>query len=163
DVTAMLVQAAPFRLVLLVAVGAVFLLLALFTILRWALGRISDAMIDPVDRRVFGAMTAVLIVLFAAQRANAWSPRFPSFAMPVTETSARKVKVALDAIARSKTVPPSPPMESDLTRVEGADVMLVFVESYGAVSYERPELADRLQTSRVRFEADVRATGRQMV
>ena len=32
----------------------------------------------------------------------------------------------------------APPMASDLARVKGADVFLFFIESYGAVSWDRP-------------------------
>ena len=35
-------------------------------------------------------------------------------------------------------------MDADLARVRGADVFLVFIESYGAISYERPDIAPHL-------------------
>jgi hypothetical protein len=54
-------------------------------------------------------------------------------------------------------------MDSDLSRVKGADVYLVFLESYGAVAYERPEMAARLVESRARFESDLNAGHRRVV
>src|SRR5207237_7370516 len=39
----------------------------------------------------------------------------------------------------------------------------IFVESYGAVSFDRPEFAERLAASRARLNADIRATGRDVV
>src|SRR5262249_36091976 len=67
------------------------------------------------------------------------------------------------AMERTKTVPPSPPMDSNLGVINGADVFLVFVESYGAVSFERPELAAPLTAARARFDAAVHDTGRDTV
>ena len=41
-------------------------------------------------------------------------------------------------------------MNSDLSRVKGADVYVIFVESYGAISYQRPEIASKLDAVRER-------------
>jgi hypothetical protein len=54
-------------------------------------------------------------------------------------------------------------MRSDLGRVKGADVFLVFLESYGAVSWDRPALVDALAASRTDLDADIRDTGRRVV
>src|SRR5690606_20255830 len=45
----------------------------------------------------------------------------------------------------------------------GADVLLVFVESYGAVTFDSPSLASTLAPSRRDFEAAVEETGRRVV
>ena len=47
-------------------------------------------------------------------------------------------------------------MTSDLSRVQGADVYLVFVESYGAVSFDRPALARPIAASRAQLDAAIR-------
>src|SRR2546428_12554708 len=57
----------------------------------------------------------------------------------------------------------SPSMDSDFACVKGADFFLIFIESYGAVSYERPELAAPLAASRARLDAAIRATHRDVV
>src|SRR2546428_13005147 len=57
----------------------------------------------------------------------------------------------------------SPSMDSDFACVKGADFFLIFIESYGAVSYERPEFAARLAASRARLDAAIRATDRDVV
>jgi hypothetical protein len=54
-------------------------------------------------------------------------------------------------------------MSSDLGLVKGADVLLVFLESYGAVSWDRPALVDALAASRTHLDADIRDTGRRVV
>jgi Sulfatase len=50
-----------------------------------------------------------------------------------------------------------------LSRVQGADVFLVFLESYGAASFERPELAAGLAASRRQFDAAIHSTNRDVV
>ena len=42
-------------------------------------------------------------------------------------------------------------------------MFLFFLESYGAVSYDRPEFAAELAASRAQLDADIRATGRDVV
>ena len=54
-------------------------------------------------------------------------------------------------------------MNSDLSRVQGADVFIVFVESYGAISYERPEMARPLAAALAQFDAAIRDTRREVV
>jgi hypothetical protein len=54
-------------------------------------------------------------------------------------------------------------MSSDLALIRGADVLLIFLESYGAVSYDRPELSTRLDHSRTQLLADIRGSGRDVV
>ena len=39
-------------------------------------------------------------------------------------------------------------MTSDLSLVQGTDVLLFFIEAYGAVSFERPEFSARLAGAR---------------
>ncbi len=53
-------------------------------------------------------------------------------------------------------------MESSFERLEGTDVFLVFVESYGAISYE-PPIAAELAPARAQLAADIAATGRRVV
>ena len=54
-------------------------------------------------------------------------------------------------------------MTSDLSRVADADVMLMFMESYGAVTWQRPDFVRRLAAPRRQLSEDIRATGRRVV
>src|SRR5205823_12593415 len=58
---------------------------------------------------------------------------------------------------------PSPAMTADLGRVAGADVFLVFIESYGAIAFEKPDVAPRLDAPRAQLDASIRETGRGVV
>src|SRR6266849_3636984 len=67
------------------------------------------------------------------------------------------------ALVGPRSLAPSPSMASDLSLVRGADVFVVFVESYGAVSYDRPEFAKSLAVPRRQFEAIIHDTRRDVV
>src|SRR5438093_879607 len=89
--------------------------------------------------------------------------RVERFAAPVIGTYGRQARLVAEALAGSPTLAASPPMDSDLSRVNGADVFVVFVESYGAIGFDRPALAERLAAGRGRFDAAIRQTGRRVV
>src|SRR6059036_2104030 len=101
-------------------------------------------------------------MLFVGQHLIARAPRVPAFSTPVTETYARQVRLVTEALKGSKSIALSPAMNSDLARVKGADVFLIFIESYGAVTYDRPQLAQRLAPTRAQFEAAIHATNRDV-
>jgi hypothetical protein len=54
-------------------------------------------------------------------------------------------------------------MDSDMSRVKDADVFLVFIESYGAITYDRPEIAQGLEASRRNLGDAIRTTKRDVV
>ena len=56
-----------------------------------------------------------------------------------------------------------PASNNSLARLGGADVLLLFVESYGAVTYETPAIADGLVASRADLRAAVAETDREVV
>jgi phosphatidylglycerophosphate synthase len=161
DVVSMLVRALPVWLGLLIAAITVLLLYVMFVLIRWAMRCLGTAMRDAPERRLLGGLAVVVLMLFAGQR---WSDRLPvTFGTPVLATFARQVPLVIGAVAGSTSLEPSPPMDSDLGLVKGADVILVFLESYGAVSYDQPEFDRGLTPSRSELEAAVRATGRDAV
>jgi hypothetical protein len=108
-------------------------------------------------------LATAAIALFGAERLGARMHGALTFATPVTATYLRQIRFVTGALAGSASLAPSPAMTSDLSRVKGADVFVVFLESYGAVSYERPEIAAPLASSRGRFESAIRETHRDVV
>jgi hypothetical protein len=151
DVVSLLATAAHLWLVLGVTLAVVVFIAVLYVALRWALGRVADAAHDTRERIAIAA--AALLVLV---------PGLP-VARPVTLTYARQLRVAIRAMAGSTDVPPSPAMTSNLARIEGADVYLIFLESYGAVTFDRPEFARGLARPREAFLAAIRDTNRDVV
>jgi hypothetical protein len=144
------------------ALATVVLLLALlYVVFRWALARVFTALQDPAERSVVTHFAAVVVLLFVV------TTRFQlpgvTFSPPVSATYARQARLVAAGLAGSASLPPSPSIECDLTRVQGADVFLIFLESYGAVTYDRPEFASGLAPSRAEFAGAIEGTGRQVV
>ena len=163
DVAALLARPERLWVVLLAAFAALVILVLLYKVLRWALGRVGAAMAHPRERFALGVLAAAMAMLWVGQRVNAIVPGTPGFSAPVTQTYVRQVGLLVSTLGRSTELPPSPPMNSDLSLVKGADVFLFFIEAYGAISYERPEFAARLAADRVRLEAAIHDTKRDVV
>lgn len=166
DVAAMVTRVASWWLIVLAVSSAVLTLVLLYTLLRLAWRCVAASMIDNSQRRALIALSLAAIAWFIVRPAKAEVPgedTVHTFASPVVRTYARQVRFVAEAIAGSRALPDSPPMTSDLSRVQGADVYLVFVESYGAVSFDRPALAQPIGASRARLDAAIRDTGRHVV
>jgi hypothetical protein len=164
-VVAMLARvASTWRLVLALLVAALVPVL-IYIVLRWALGRLADAMRDPQPRRMLALIAGGALLWFAGQRITSRLPGTPAFSTPVTVTYARQLRLLTGELTgrAARRLGPSPSFDSNLARVRGADVLLFFLESYGAVSYDRPEFAADLAAGRAQFDADIRATGREVV
>ncbi len=162
DVAAMVVRAAPLWLTVIVVSALVFALALLYLLFRWALSRVVDAMADRRARAAIAVYAAAVLVLFGAHHLGGVLPE-TAFSTPVTATYVRQARLVSGAMRASTTLAPSPLMEADLSRVRGADVFLVFIESYGAIAFERPEIAPRLDAPRAELDAAIRATGRRVV
>src|SRR2546422_190427 len=164
-VAAMLVRVASVWAIFLALAAAALIPVLLYAVLRWALGRVSDAMGRLPQRRTLVVLASVAVLWFVGQQLDNLFPRGPGFSTPVTQTYARQARLLAGELTShgAVTLGPGPSVDSDLARVRGADVFLIFVESYGAVSFDRPEFADRLAASRARLEADIRATRRGVV
>ena len=166
DVAAMMARAAPLWLLVLVVSATVLTIILLYVLFRWALHRIGEAMDSSRQRLAIGLFATGVMLLFAARRVPALSaslPEVPAFSTAVTQTYARQARLVIDALSGSTSLAPSPPMNADLALVQGADVFLVFIEAYGAVTYERPDIAPGLAASRAHLDAAIRATDRDVV
>jgi hypothetical protein len=164
-VGAMLARPASWWLVLLVVTAAVVIPGILYLILRRALRRIGAAMAHPGERRVVTAVAALTLLWFAAQHIAPQLPDTPRFSAPVTMAYARQGRILLRELTTKgmKPIGPGPSFESELAGIRGADVFIVVIESYGAVSYDRPEFVAGLTGSRARLNADIHDTGRDVV
>jgi len=162
DVVSLLAKAATFRLVLAVIGGILVLIGLLYVLLRWALGRLATAAADDDERKIVGAVGLIVVALYLG---GFYLPRLEAvpFAKPVTATYGRQVRVAMRALKGSKAVAASPPMHSTLSRVKDADVLLVFLESYGAVTFDRASFSRDLEAPRAALDAAIHETNRDVV
>ena len=164
-VAAMMTDAVPTPL-LLTAIAAVLLFLAVvFLATRWAFATLAGAMQTPAVRAGMAVVALAVCGQFAAQTAAGEALPPVVVAPPVTVTYFQQARLV--AMQMGGTPSPiaavRPRWETDLGRVRGADVLLVFMESYGAVTIDRPAVAAPLAASRARFAADIAATGRGVV
>jgi hypothetical protein len=110
-------------------------------------------------------VAAVVIGLYALQNGSEHFANNPlvTFAAPITETYARQARLIVNARADTRSLPPSPSMDADLARVSGADVFLIFIEAYGAIAYDRPDIAPRLAASRAALDAAIHGNQQEVV
>jgi sulfatase-like protein len=166
NVTAMLSRAAPTWLILVAAASVLAVFVALFVVARIALGWLASAMEWPLARRALGAAAVLLLVIFGAQQLSAQPAAAVPFADAVTPAYARQARFVLAMVGPGAVAPrlgPTPALDNSLARLEGADVLLLFVESYGAVTYETPAIADGLVQSRADLRSAVVETDREVI
>ncbi len=170
DVAAMLLgatrRAALIGSVAALGTGAVLTLLYLSV--RWAFRQLTPLLDREGPRRTLGAVAALGVALFAVQATGALGLDFMGrprrlFPKPVTQVYARQARLVMQAMSARTTLPPSPALDANLARVQGADVFLFFIESYGAVTFDNPTFDARLRQPRVAFDAAIRETGRDVV
>ena len=162
DVVHMVTRVAAAWIVLASITAVAAVVVILYRLFRWAFDRIGAAAADAQVRRTLMPLCLSLMVFFAAHQAG-FNTIGRAFSAPVVETYARQIALVIDAKRGSKSLPASPTLDSDLSRVNGADVFIVFIESYGAVGFQRPEIASRLELVRSRFAADISDTRRRVV
>ena len=166
SVTGMFVRVASAWVVAGVFVGSLLVLGLLYLIARWSLGQIDAALrLHRAARLGFGMAAAVLVACFVAQQSSDAMPRVPRFSIPVTRTFVAQVNRVVDAISGqpNRGLPPSPAMSSSFSALAGSDVLLVFMESYGSTTYDRPEFERALVPARQRLQAAIQDTGRGVV
>jgi len=152
-VVAMFAEATPAWVLVAASASVAVGLVALFALVRWSWREIARALETPRPRAALVA--AALAAIVAYPFAPGW------FSKPVTASYARQAVLAAHVLGGAGAgLPESPPLASDLARLRGADVFLVFLESYGAATYDRPEHRARLAPARDALAAAAAATGR---
>ena len=177
NVAAMLAGSASWNVIGAFAAALVTAIAMIYLLARLALGKVAAAIVAPRTRMVLATLAAAVIVVFAGQQL--WDGAHPRtdrkvgpsmlpdlFAEPVTPAYLRQARFALALLGPGPAAPrlgPSPALDTPLGALGGADVVLVFVESYGAITFDTPEMSAALAASRADFEASIRQTGREVV
>lgn len=165
-VAAMIAKAAPVWLVAASLAGIGAAVAVVYLGLRWCLAVVGRALDVPRVGGTLGLAGGALLVAYLLGYTPLPVSVWQWYSLPVTTTYWRQaefVLAAANATTRSDALPePIPFAGYDLERVAGADVFVVFVESYGAVAYDEPGVAARVNPSRDRFAAAVAETGRSV-
>jgi hypothetical protein len=148
-----------------VALAVLAVPLTVYALLRWALGRVSEALHHETTRKALAGACAVVVALFVVERLTMEADATPRLPSPITSTYLRQAGMVTDILLGrdGQSLGPEPSLPSDLSAVGGADILLVFVESYGAVTYDRQEFASALDRHRARFAEQARASGLDVV
>jgi hypothetical protein len=163
-VAAMLAQAVPVWMSAAALAGLLGLLAGVFLALRLAVRGAAEALCRPWPRRLTGAGCVALLLAWAAGMAGAGTRGW--FSAPVRPTYAEQATMMYAAV-RNRGTPvvleaaPLPP--SRLDGVAGADVLLLFVESYGAAAHDRREVAARVIAPRTALARAAARGGRGVV
>jgi hypothetical protein len=162
NVAAMLLRSVPLWLISLAIVAAAAALIVTFVAARFALRQVSTAMECRPARLVLGTLAAMLVVLFAMEQLSQRSLSRLTIADPVTPAyfkQARFVLATLGPRAAAPTLGSSPNLDADLGGLAGADVLVVFLESYGALTFDESAISAPLAASRADLVAAIQDSG----
>jgi hypothetical protein len=156
----------PLWLAALVVASVAAFLWALYALLHWAVRRAALDVAPAVVRRpALLLLTAVALVPTVANFAGAQAT-WGYMSKPATPTywhQARLLWTSFNERELHQSLPPSPSFAGGLGLLRGSDVNLVFLESYGQVTFGIPEIDQVLRQPRAKLEAQVRAAGMQVV
>jgi hypothetical protein len=163
-VAAMLVEAAPAWLVTLLLTGIAALLGAIYLLVRWSLRQVGEALQYRVPARAMAGVGGVMLLAYLLEYSPLPIRVWQWFSLPVSTTYYRQAAFMLDAASNAGSLASLPApvslAEPQLERVAGSDVMLVFMESYGAIAYDNAGIAARVTPSRAEFARAVSESGR---
>ncbi|MGF1644002.1 MAG: hypothetical protein ACFCUJ_10180 [Thiotrichales bacterium] len=166
NVLAMLATAAPPWLTLIaVAIPvAVLTLVYLATQLAWR--HLGATLAEPSTRPAIAMCGLLLVGWFGAGQFHPALATERWFADRIGPLYARQVSLLAgtwSGLAAARGLPEAPRLTSNLARLEGADVVLMFLESYGATAYENPHHAEALSDARATLKAAIDGTGHTVV
>lgn len=159
----------PGWVVPLIAGGCVLALLvawsAVHVVARWAVRRLAAALAWPQARPAVWIVGAGLVASFAAHPFAGRDTRW-FFSLPVAPGLLRQVAMlpaAWSPQAADTQLTPSPRFDTDLARLHGADVLLIFAEAYGVTTLDDPPQAAALADARRVLLQAIRDSGREVV
>jgi hypothetical protein len=135
----------------------------------WAVGRLAAAAtlagLGQPRLRKLTALAAGAVLLLTPLARLGLIPE-ERVAAPVAGVYGRQAAFLFSAwlqASGARALPSPRPVASDLGRVAGSDVYVIFLESYGATAYDRSEFAAALAPAYARLEAVLARTDRGVV
>ena len=164
NILAMLTKVASPGLLAAGAVLAALIVAGVFVGLRAALRRVAAAAARPGERAAVAALCAFAAMLALAGEALEAGVRVAQPVTGVVLAQAQRFGADKRAARRDALLPPPADFgDGPLAALDGRDVLVVFVESYGAVTFDRPDVRAALAPSRAALERTIAATGRGVV
>lgn len=176
DVAAMLVRPASWLVTIAAVLAIVGVPYGIYRLLRWALTRVARAVIEPKARLAVLATSLAIVGLFTWQRSLEATDEWQGyqdhrlfgtvdFPPPVSVTYANQIRVLAKQLSgeAARAIGPGPTLDASLAAADGADVFVFFVESYGAITFDRPAFNSALEPHRRALAAAVEATGQEVL
>ena len=166
NVAAMLARAVPAWQIAAAAAGLAVVITAVYLLARLALRHLAAAVQHRRARFALGTMATVVVAMFAVPQVASFASIQPEFADPASGAYLRQARYVVAMVGKAGASPvlgDSPDFGADLRGLGDADVVLVFLESYGAVTFDNPVFAEALAASRRNLAAAVSAAGREVV
>lgn len=163
-VAAMLAEVGPWWLVGLLLAGIATVLSALVAAIAWCLRAVATALRSITGRRVLGGIGVVVVGAYVLGNLLDWRVRH-LYSLPVASTYWQQMRFAAAAATADpqRDLPGIVLPSAGLGRLEGDDVLLMFLESYGAVTYDAPAIARTVAPARDELAHAAQATGRHLV
>jgi len=165
SVAAMLSRVASPWLLMVAFIGVVAGFALLYFALLWSWRQVASSLQSSPVRAAVSIAAVAVIVGYTFENVVHERPAIPRFAMPIVKTYGNqfaKVGAALMERGTPRQLPPSPALSSTLSLIDGSDVMVVFIESYGRVAYDNREFFETLAPARAELAAAVHETGREV-
>ncbi len=161
-----LTSSVPTGDLLLLAAGSLIVISGLVALLRYALGAMASA-IAARHWQPFALALAIVAVGWAVvPKAPSAEARRPLVSFDAAEVVGRQAELVLNAqglrrdyLARIETAQSARAPHRDLVRLGRHNVLLIFVESYGAITFTDPAFAARIDPVRDRMAAQLRQAG----
>ena len=154
----------PGAKVLLALALGILVVLVLHRVVSACVRALARSAAAPGARVLLGGVAGAAILLWALAP---WpGPLAASaFARPVAALVSDQIRFLHSALAADggERLGPGPDFRGDLAALRGADVLIVFAEAYGAVSFDRPPITAALADARTELGAAIAASGRQAV
>jgi hypothetical protein len=165
SVFAMLIEVMPVWQVWLLAAGLAGLLAGLYLAARWLLGLLVGGLADARLRRFTLALTGGLVIAYTAGLLHPQIKTLRWFSLPVSMTYGQQAGFVYRAVAGDATLDTAsdPLPQSGLARLGGADVLVLFVESYGATTLDHAPFARALADARHRLNEAIGQNGYRVV
>ena len=162
-VAAMLIESQHPLLVIGLFAGIVLLLGSLFAILRFALVRV----VTGKEHNAVSLLSGVLIIIYMSGHLDLPVSKLLSYSIPVSKTYWQQANFIATAIADEgglDVLPNIKPLgDYKLPKLKGSDVVIHFMESYGAIAFDSPIVASAIAPGRAELASAIAATQRQVV
>lgn len=162
-VAAMMIQSTHLLLVLALFTGILLFLTSIFLILRTALNRI----VSGTEQGFVSLVTGLLVIFYLCGYLGLPVRKMNLYSVPVTRTYWQQAGFIASALAKEgklDVIPTTNPLgEFPLPKLNGADVIIDFVESYGAIAFDSPLVAEAIAQSRENLTSAIAQTKRRVV